>query len=336
VLALSVEIPASYTISKFRQYCGKTVQTSKYLNGSCPICREGKSWGRKRRLYYMFQGDYLYCQNCSGSWTPYFWIKEVTGMSWSDIKKEVEEYTGDQIIFTDFSQPSAEYSPDIPVLPGECVNIGDPNQLRYYIENPVINKAIDYIRKRRLDTALFSPKTYYVCLNDKYNKNRLIIPYFDEYGRIETYIGRTFLPNDERRKYQLKFNSPKGVFNLNKIDIDFPYIFPIEGPIDTMFLRNGVGISGTSMTTNQEERINAVHPEHKKIWVFDNQRTEGEEVRNKIVDKIKEGETVFMWEEEFENYKDLNVYCVEKKLDQVDPALIEKYSYSGERALLRL
>jgi hypothetical protein len=306
------------------------------LNGSCPICREGKSWGKKRRLYYFFKDDYFYCQNCGQSHTPYFWIKEVTGMSWKEIKADVEEFTGDDISFKEVFQNNIDPVYDIPDLPGECVNITDINQLRFYIDNWVVKKGLQYIRSRRLDTAIYSPKTYFICLADKYHKNRLVIPYYDQYGRVQTYTSRTFLEKDERRKYQLKFNSPKGVFNLDKIDVDYPYIFPIEGPIDTMFLKNGVGISGISMTEKQENDINQIHPFHKKIWIFDNQRTEGDTVRNKIAEKIKEGETVFMWEDEFELYKDLNQYCVEKKLDFVDPALIQKFSYEGDKALLRL
>lgn len=332
-----MEIPRSYTTAKFRQYCGKVTQNARYLNGGCPICREGKSWGKKRRLYYFLQDEYLYCQNCSTSWTPCFWLKAVTGMTWTELVKDVEEYTGDEIDhqFIDLSS-NKEWIPDVPSLPGECVNIGDANQLRYYIDNWVVQKAITYIRSRRLDTALYSPKTYYVCVNDKFHKNRLVIPYFNEYGRIESYISRTFLENDTRRKYNLKFNSPKAVFNLDKLDNSYPNIFVIEGPIDTMFVQNGIGISGVSMTEKQATDVSAIHPFHEKIWVFDNYRTEGDEVRNKIIEKVKEGERVFLYDGPFMEHKDLNDYCVKKGLDFVDPDLILKYSYSGEKCLLRL
>jgi hypothetical protein len=331
-----MQIPSSYTSSKFFQYCGKAVRNNRYLNGSCPICREGKSWGKKKRLYYFPQDDYLYCQNCSGSWTPAFWIKEVTGMSWKELKSDVEEYTGEQIEYLDLNKGQDIMSYDMPVLPPECVNVTDVNQLKFYIDNWVVKKGLAYIKSRRLDTARFSPKSYYICLNDKYYKNRLIIPYYDQSGRIDSYIGRTFLAKDERLKYLLKFNSPKHIFNLNLINPEFPWVFPIEGPIDCMFVQNGAGISGTSLTEKQENDLNNIHPLHKKIWIFDNYRFEGDVVRNKIADKLKEGETVFMYGDDFEQYKDMNAYCVAKNLDQVDTGLIIKHSYTGQKGLLML
>jgi hypothetical protein len=134
----------------------------------------------------------------------------------------------------------------------------------------------------------------------------------------------------------LKFNSPKKIFNLDKVDVDYPYIFPIEGPIDSMFVKNACGISGTTLTDVQENELNRAHPFHQKIWVFDNHRFEGDVVRNKIADKLKEGETVFMYGDDFEQYKDMNAYCVAKNLDQVDPGLIIKHSYTGQKGLLML
>ena len=47
------KIPQSYIISKFFSYAGKPTQSRNYLNGSCPICKEGgNSWLKKKRLYY--------------------------------------------------------------------------------------------------------------------------------------------------------------------------------------------------------------------------------------------------------------------------------------------
>ena len=311
------------------------MHNNRWANGSCPVCHEGNNFGKKKRLYFFYNDDYIYCHKCGQSWNPYFWIREVTGLSWKEIRDEVKEYSGDDVGFVERTFTSEKVF-EVPTLPGECVNISDVNQLIFYKDNWVVDKAIDYIKHRRLHTAKFSPKTYYVCINDKYHKHRLIIPYYNEYGRVDNYISRTFLDRDERMKYMLKFNSPKSVFNLDKIDIDIPYVFLIEGPIDAMFLQNGVAISGVHLTEKQDMDLNNVHPFHKKIWIFDNFRKEGDTVKKIITNKLKDGETVFLYDGEFSEYKDLNEYCIEKKQDFVDPALILKYSYSGQKALLRL
>ncbi len=333
-----MKLPHTYTAAKVRQYCGKTIQNNRYINGSCPICREGSSWGKKKRFFYIIPDDYMYCHNCGFSSNPYWFVKEVTGMTWKEIKDDVMDYSGEDIStnIVDFDA-KPDWKPDVPALPGDCVNITDINQLKFHFDNPVIQKALAYIKSRRLDKALFSPRTYYICLNDKHHKNRIVIPYYDEYGRVLTYTSRIFLDGDKRpNKYLLKFNSVKEVFNLEKLDSNIPEVFVIEGPIDTMFVRNGIGISGTSLTTHQEEQLNGTHPFHQKIWIFDNYRFEGPEIRKKIADKIREGETIFLYDGPFEEYKDLNQYCIAKGLDFVDPDLLKKYSYSGEKTLLRL
>ena len=48
-------IPEEYIIQKFYQFSGNPTYNkfTNVYNGSCPICREGKSWGRKRRLFFI-------------------------------------------------------------------------------------------------------------------------------------------------------------------------------------------------------------------------------------------------------------------------------------------
>jgi hypothetical protein len=45
---------------------------------------------------------------------------------------------------------------------------------------------------------------------------------------------------------------------------------------------------------------------------------------------------MYSLQNEFEKYKDLNDFCVEKKQDFVDPALILANVYSGGKGLLNL
>lgn len=333
-----MQIPKPYTISKFYSYAGFVSQNRSYLNGACPICREGKNWGKKKRLFYFFNDDYLYCHNCSKSWTPYFWIKEATGMSFKEIMKDIRDYTGfDASTYEEVGGViEDERSFQLPDLPGECVNLMDKLQLEYYKTHFIVNNAKSYCEKRRLFTAINAPKAFYVCIQDKYHKNRLIIPYYDDNGKIICYISRKLLDSDIRAKYLLKFNSDKPLFNLNKIDYDYPYIFIFEGAIDASFVKNAVAISGISMTEDQEHELNTRFPFHQKIWVFDNFRGEAKEVIDKIQKKLKEGAKVFTYPDEFKEDKDMNEYCIRKNLDFVNPDLIVKGSSVGLEALMLL
>lgn len=327
-----MEIPQSYTISKFFSYANKTKQHSRYLNGGCPICHEGSNWDTKQRLYYYIQDDFLYCYNCARSWNPYWWVKEVSGMSHKELKDDIKEYTGDSDYILQWEQEaSKEWT--LPDLPGECVNLRDAMQLKFYRKLPIVQKALDYCKSRRLFDAINTPKTFYVCLNDKYHKNRLIIPFYKN-NRIICYTSRKIL-DDNTAKYLLKFNSPKTIFNIDKIKTEIPYIFLFEGQIDSMFVQNGVAVSGLTLTQQQEQELSQF-PFHEKIWVLDNLKFEKKEVINKIISKLRAGERLFFYENEFAPFKDLNDFCVEKKQDFVDPALIVESSFTEEKGLLRV
>jgi hypothetical protein len=144
------------------------------------------------------------------------------------------------------------------------------------------------------------------------------------------------LQSDEKAKYLLKSGEKKPVFNLDNVDENFPYIFIFEGQIDCMFIKNGIAVSGIHLTDEQEDILLREFPFHNIVWVLDNFRFEQEEVRNEIIKKLKKGESLFLYNGEFETFKDLNEYCVKKERDFVDPALILDGSFSGEKGLMVL
>lgn len=335
VIQSFMELPQSYVIDKFYSFSYNVRETTNYLNGCCPICSEGSSWGKKTRLFYFKKDDYLYCHNCFRSWTPYFWVKEATGLTFKEIIKELKGYVHDfkyQLVLDKQEETSFE----LPSLPGECVNLKDELQLKYFSKYDIIQKAKKYCEQRRLFSAINSPKTLYCCLNDKFHGNRLIIPYYDNNSKITCYTSRALLDNDTKGKYLLKFGSKKPLFNSCKIDENYPYIFLFEGQIDSMFLKNGVSISGTKLTTEQEYILTSEFPFHNKIWILDNFRFEKKQVIEIIKEKLQKNETVFLYDNEFSEFKDLNEYCIKKEQDFVDPALILKSCYSGQKGLVKL
>ena len=86
-----MELPRSFVTAKFRTYSAKVKETRRYLNGCCPVCREGSSWNVKTRLFYFLDEDYLYCHNCNRSWHSINWIMEVTNSSFKEVMKELKE-----------------------------------------------------------------------------------------------------------------------------------------------------------------------------------------------------------------------------------------------------
>ena len=58
-----MKLPEDYIVEKFYQFVGKPSK-NRYNNtyqGSCPMCREGNSWLKKKRFYF-FQVLYFVCE----------------------------------------------------------------------------------------------------------------------------------------------------------------------------------------------------------------------------------------------------------------------------------
>ena len=81
--------------NKFLQYAGypRYKSYNKVYDAGCPICREGKSWGKKRRLYYLIETQKICCHNCGWYGSPVDFIIEVAGCSFKDLIEESSKFS---------------------------------------------------------------------------------------------------------------------------------------------------------------------------------------------------------------------------------------------------
>jgi len=256
------------------------------------------------------------------------WLKEVSGLSFKEIMKEAMQYDYGTVI----QEEEVPVVKDISTkLPFNVINLEDQVQLDYFKDNAVVNKALSVIKDRRLDTAINRSSSYYLSLEDFVHKNRLCIPFYDRDNRILFYQTRALYAEDaERAKYLSKINTDKRVFGLNKLDETLEYMFIFEGPIDAMFVKNGVSMAGLQITKTQSELLDKFMF-HKRIWILDNQ-LENEEVFNKNMELAERGETIFVWPDNYRQFKDLNELCCKVGVDYVNPEFFIKNSYVGTKA----
>jgi hypothetical protein len=207
-------------------------------------------------------------------------------------------------------------------LPYDSINLNDPLQLSFYQKNELIDKALNYIRGRKLDTAINKSKNLFLSLKDFIHKDRLFIPFYDENKKIIFYQTRCL--DDSQPRYLGKQNSEKTIFNIEKIDPSLDYIFLLEGPIDAMFIKNGVGVAGINLTNLQKEQLSR-YPLHQRIWVLDNPRIDSTS-NNKIQELISKEEKVFCWNNQ---YKDLNEWCVSENINEIQPDIILNSLYKN-------
>lgn len=322
-------LPEDYVVNKFYQFAGGPVK-NKYNNtyqGSCPMCREGNSWLKKKRFYFIPEKGLVYCHNCGYSKTTIKWISDICNISIQEILQEINDSSSDILPEEEVKKPKIISE----TLPKDCINLFDESQLEYYRNNKIVQKALEVLQKRYLVKALNRPKAFYISLNDRVHKNRLVIPFFGENGKIIHYQTRTILETDELTKprYLSKINSDKSIFNIDKIDLNYDKIFIFEGPFNSCFVKNGVAIGGIQessyqlYTDRQEEQINKF-PFHQKIWVLDSQWKDS--AASKKTKKLLElKEKVFIWPENIgTKFKDFNDIMIALKSENISPDFILK------------
>lgn len=328
-------LPQSYVIQNIYTYCKRPIYR-KYqssYNAECCVCGEGSSAGRKRRLFYFVNDRYFYCFNCSRSWQEMSWLQEVTKRSYNEILTESRSYDNTLDII---KQSNVDATPvlNVPYIPVDSVDLCDASQVDYYkgtTQENILNNVLEYCNKRRLFTAVNRPKTFYISFNDKVHSNRLIIPFYSANNKIESYQSRS-LNGDEFPKYLTKYGE-KCLYGENNISADIPYIFIFEGPIDSMFVKNGVAVGGAALTEKQERFLKTCIG-YEVIYVYDNDKN-NVEMEAKIQKLIKQNKRVFVWPKEFRKYKDINEICCNLQLDEFPYKFIVENSYTGIEAQLK-
>ena len=119
-----VILPDQYITEKFCQYSGypKYNKRAKAWMAGCPICREGSSWGKKRRLYYKLEKNYIFCFNCGWKSNSLRFIQHVTGMSLPEITLESTNYSSDNVTKV-LEQPEKHIQRELPSLPDDSINL---------------------------------------------------------------------------------------------------------------------------------------------------------------------------------------------------------------------
>ena len=224
-------------------------------------------------------------------------------------------------------------------LPLDSINLFDKNQTDYYKNNKIVQKALDYIKERRLDKAVNRPDAFYLSLKDEKHDKRLVIPFKDESGKIIYYQSRKIL-DDESPSYLSKDGGDRGGFGIVRISSEVDKVFIIEGPLDACFVRNGLGLGGITkgeqlFTFSQQEQIDSLNF-FERIWVLDSQWID-KTAREKTLKLIEMGEKVFIWPEyDGKRFKDINAVCMAYEMNEYPTDLILKNTHKGLAATVKM
>jgi len=310
------KIPSNYVLEKFYTYSGSPSYSkfTKTYNASCPVCREGKSWLKKKRLFLYPESDSFYCFNCVKAWNIYTWLYQVSGMTKDEIHQEAfsNDFSREIVLENNKNKFVKKITP----LPHDSINLNDLQQKIFYGNDKSFKNALEYIEKRKLNTAVNKSSSYFISLTDNFHKNRLCIPYYDLDKKIVFYQTRALDGSEPR--YLNKVGCDKSLFGIERVDSDIEYLFLFEGAIDAMMVKNGLAVVGLTLTEYQKKQLNNF-PFHKKIWVLDNLKID-KAAKESTQRLLLEGQTVFRWPDV--SYKDFNEWAVKENLNEINYNII--------------
>lgn len=314
-----MKLPETFILNKFYSFSidPSFRKHDGTYNAGCPICREGKSLGKKKRLFYYPNTGTMHCFNCSKTWSSSSWITQVSGLTKDELQQEIINNESSTDVFKQQKIVPITKKRKEMDLPFDSINIFDETQKNFYSNNRDFNLALRYIKERRLDNAINKPAALFISFKDFIHKNRLCIPFFDRNNKIIFYQTRCL--DNSNPRYLGKEGSEKSVFNIDRVDINLPYIFIFEGPIDSMFVKNGVSVAGLTLTDTQLTQLSEF-PFHKRIWILDNPRFD-DASKEKTKKLLLEGETLFKWTDSM-SYKDFNEMIMFEDINEIDYKII--------------
>lgn len=306
-------------------------------NYSCPVCGDSKKSPRKARGFiYKFKNDLLVkCHKCGYSTNIGNLIKYVDPLLYDEYV--VERYKGGATRYNahkDIKEVITETKPTI-LLEDDILST-----LRRIDTMPETHPAVQYVINRRIPKEQWSLlyfcakfKTYVNGITPKFQEPvteehpRLIIPYFNSFGKCFAFQGRAF-GNEEPKYYTIKVDeTEEKIYGMDRLDFS-RRVYVVEGPIDSLFLPNCVAVSGASFDTPTVRSIIT-----NATIVMDNE-PRSKDITKQLSKYIDKGYNVVMYPDTVQE-KDINDMIKAGRTPAQILELINTNTFSGMEAKLR-
>ena len=316
-------------------------------NCRCPICGDSKKNKNKARGFFFQKGtDFFYkCHNCDASFSLYRLLEQVAPNlmkeyaleRWKNGETNKSNYLKprEKEMFK-FSKPNPKPKPEI------LKNIPCIKDL------PKDHMCLEFVNMRRIPKEHWD-KLYYTDDFGRFMKRidpshydivgmepRLIIPFFNRGGEVVAAQGRSLnFKDDANRRRTVKYLTVKSDKSSDRLwygqwRVDpKKRIYIVEGPIDSLFLRNSIAMVGAGAL----DQI-PTHLKHSDgVYVLDNEPRNLQIVRyNERL--IELGKNVCIWPSSIKE-KDINDMAYNKSTRTIEK-IINENTYSGLRATLKL
>jgi len=316
-----------YIDKKYVNLVSGSLEKFKWKKDSLATCRcfkcgdSQKNKSKTRGYFFEHKGSYVYkCHNCGFSCNLYSVLESISPSLCKEYAFEV--YKEKNPIVEQESIPEKRQ----PVF----TNLGT----RLDLLN-ADHKAVKYVESRRIPKEKHS-NFYYTADFGKIMQSfdregkaeeRLVIPFYDEAGKLIGVQGRAFSENAIRYITLKQEGCERLWYNLDKVN-PRETVFVTEGPIDSMFIPNGIAMQGAGWLATLPKKIE----KSKVVFIFDNEPRNAEIV-SLIGKYVDSGRNLVIWPEEI-NKKDINDMVLAYGMAATMKLIINNV-YSGLKAKMK-
>jgi hypothetical protein len=267
-------------------YHPETIEKDDYYNFRCGICGDDKKRKSVKKAYILKREKpwkyYCHHGSCGVSTTAVKWLKDYHPLFYRNYIKELMQMNKEE------STPIVKNPTLRPKKNIEKNTIEEKKHTSSFV--PIMNgnsklfdKAISFCQRRKIPENVYSK---WFVANDGLYKNRIIIPYFDNKGKVYFYQGRSIY--DYMEPKYLSRKDPDGtlnhIYNFYNIDNSIPVVC-LEGIIDSLFVENSVGLTGLNVNDKLLGSIN------HKYFILDKDKAGMEKSQQMLL----LGHYVFVW-----------------------------------------
>lgn len=258
----------------------------------CNICGDSSRNKNKKRGYFILRENrklggetwQFFCFNCNASMLAEIYLKNYFPLNY-------KQYIRDSLSIKDFSlnEKIEEECKEQLKKESEIKKIKELEDVKCFIpilegKGKVFEDAINYCNSRLIDKEIWSK--WYVGIDRKY-KNRLIIPFLNDNNEIYYWQGRALYDNMFPKYLNRVDNRDQAIFNVYNINKKDP-VLVLEGPIDSLFVKNSIATLGTKIPEKIEEELNKLNC----FYIFDNDK----DGKNKSLKYLLQNKYVFNWD----------------------------------------
>lgn len=306
------------------------------FNFSCPFCGDSRKNKLKARGYvYQKKNDLFYkCHNCG------------VGTNVGNLIKHVDAYIYEQYVLERYQQGASKHNShkvvDYPDTKPVFVELQDDvlNGLRRIDAMPSDHPAVQYVADRKIPkqhfkNLFYAPKWMKYVNSVKYtypesafenDHPRLVIPFFNEHGKVFAFQGRAF-GNEQPRYMTVKLDdNMERIYGLERVDFG-KKVYAVEGPIDSLFLPNTIAVAGSSFDSIYLRSLAS-----NLVVVFDNE-PRNKDLCRQIEKCVELGYAISLMPET--GYKDINELILAGYTTEKIVSLIDEYTVSGLEAKAR-